>query len=71
MTVPGGGSYRIDYDVDGDPVLSVRLQEMFGLQSAPQVADGRARLKDHHAVARHETRGGDTIAGDILGARLP
>jgi ATP-dependent helicase HrpB len=45
MTVPGGGSYRIDYDVDGDPVLSVRLQEMFGLQSAPQVADGRARLK--------------------------
>jgi ATP-dependent helicase HrpB len=45
MTVPGGGSYRIDYDSDGDPVLSVRLQEMFGLQSAPQVADGRARLK--------------------------
>jgi ATP-dependent helicase HrpB len=45
LTVPGGGSYRIDYDVDGDPVLSVRLQEMFGLQSAPQVADGRARLK--------------------------
>jgi ATP-dependent helicase HrpB len=45
MTVPGGGSYRIDYDTDGDPVLSVRLQEMFGLHSAPQVADGRARLK--------------------------
>jgi ATP-dependent helicase HrpB len=45
MTVPGGGSYRIDYDVEGDPVLSVRLQEMFGLQSAPEVADGRARLK--------------------------
>jgi ATP-dependent helicase HrpB len=45
MTVPGGGSYRIDYDVDGDPELSVRLQEMFGLQSAPQVADGRAKLK--------------------------
>jgi ATP-dependent helicase HrpB len=45
MTVPGGGSYRINYDVDGDPVLSVRLQEMFGLKSAPEVADGRARLK--------------------------
>ncbi len=45
MTVPGGGSYRIDYEVEGDPVLSVRLQEMFGMQSAPQVADGRARLK--------------------------
>ncbi len=45
MTVPGGGSYKIDYEVEGDPVLSVRLQEMFGLQTAPQVADGRARLK--------------------------
>jgi ATP-dependent helicase HrpB len=45
MTVPGGGSYRIDYDVEGDPVLSVRLQEMFGLKSAPEVAEGRARLK--------------------------
>jgi ATP-dependent helicase HrpB len=45
ITVPGGGHYRIDYEGDGDPVLRVRLQEMFGLQSAPQVADGRARLK--------------------------
>ncbi len=45
MIVPGGGSYKIDYDVDGDPVLSVRLQEMFGMTSAPEVADGRARLK--------------------------
>jgi ATP-dependent helicase HrpB len=45
MTVPGGGSYRIDYEVEGDPTLGVRLQEMFGLTSAPQVADGRARLK--------------------------
>jgi ATP-dependent helicase HrpB len=45
MTVPGGGSYKIDYDVEGDPVLSVRLQEMFGMTSAPQVADGRAKLK--------------------------
>jgi ATP-dependent helicase HrpB len=45
MTVPGGGSYKIDYDVEGDPVLSVRLQEMFGLTTAPQVADGRAKIK--------------------------
>ena len=45
LTVPGGGSYRINYDVEGDPELSVRLQEMFGMKAAPQVADGRARLK--------------------------
>ena len=45
MEVPGGGHYQIDYDVEGDPVLRVRLQEMFGMQSAPQIANGRARLK--------------------------
>ena len=45
MEVPGGGHYRIDYQTDGDPILSVRLQEMFGMKSAPQIAEGRARLK--------------------------
>ena len=45
MEVPGGGHYQIDYAVEGDPTLRVRLQEMFGLQSAPQIAEGRARLK--------------------------
>ncbi len=45
MEVPGGGHYQIDYSVEGDPVLRVRLQEMFGMQSAPQIAEGRARLK--------------------------
>jgi ATP-dependent helicase HrpB len=45
MEVPGGGHYKIDYAVEGDPVLSVRLQEMFGMKTAPQIADGRARLK--------------------------
>lgn len=45
MEVPGGGHYKIDYAVEGDPVLSVRLQEMFGMKSAPQIAEGRARLR--------------------------
>jgi ATP-dependent helicase HrpB len=45
MEVPGGGHYQIDYDVEGDPVLRVRLQEMFGMKTAPQIADGKARLK--------------------------
>ncbi|MEP6826999.1 MAG: ATP-dependent helicase HrpB, partial [Aestuariivirga sp.] len=45
MEVPGGGHYQIDYTVEGDPTLRVRLQEMFGMRSAPQIADGRARLK--------------------------
>jgi ATP-dependent helicase HrpB len=45
MEVPSGGHYRIDYETDGDPVLRVRLQELFGMHSAPKVGDGRARLK--------------------------
>ncbi len=45
MEVPSGGHYKIDYEGDGDPVLRVRLQELFGMHAAPQVADGRARLK--------------------------
>ncbi len=45
MEVPGGGHYQIDYTVEGDPILRVRLQEMFGMLTAPQIADGRARLK--------------------------
>jgi ATP-dependent helicase HrpB len=45
MEVPGGGHYAIDYMVEGDPVLRVRLQEMFGMKSVPQIAEGRAKLK--------------------------
>jgi ATP-dependent helicase HrpB len=45
LEVPSGGHYKIDYDTEGDPVLRVRLQEMFGLHTAPQLADGRARLR--------------------------
>ena len=45
IEVPGGGHYAIDYSVEGDPVLRVRLQEMFGMKSVPQIAEGRAKLK--------------------------
>jgi ATP-dependent helicase HrpB len=45
MAVPSGGQYRIDYAGDGDPVLRVRLQEMFGLHAAPEVAGGLAKLR--------------------------
>ena len=45
IEVPGGGHHAIDYTVEGDPVLRVRLQEMFGMNAVPQIAEGRARLK--------------------------
>ncbi|MFF5368679.1 ATP-dependent helicase HrpB [Streptomyces sp. NPDC013187] len=38
MTVPSGSRIRIDYSRPEQPVLAVKLQEMFGLQESPRVA---------------------------------
>ncbi|MFE0476612.1 ATP-dependent helicase HrpB [Streptomyces sp. NPDC058947] len=38
MTVPSGSRIRIDYTRPEQPVLAVKLQEMFGLQESPRVA---------------------------------
>ncbi|HME40893.1 MAG TPA: ATP-dependent helicase HrpB [Steroidobacteraceae bacterium] len=44
FTVPSGSAVPIDY-LDGEiPTLSVRLQEMFGLNQTPSVAGGRLPL---------------------------
>ncbi|MEU0243631.1 ATP-dependent helicase HrpB [Streptomyces sp. NPDC006235] len=38
ITVPSGSRIRIDYSRPEQPVLAVKLQEMFGLQESPRVA---------------------------------
>ncbi|WP_329223784.1 ATP-dependent helicase HrpB [Streptomyces sp. NBC_01485] len=38
ITVPSGSRIRIDYADPQQPVLAVKLQEMFGLQESPRVA---------------------------------
>ncbi|WP_328746523.1 ATP-dependent helicase HrpB [Streptomyces sp. NBC_00285] len=38
VTVPSGSRVRIDYGDPEQPVLAVKLQEMFGLQESPRVA---------------------------------
>jgi len=40
LTVPSGSRIAIDYS-SGTPTLAVRLQEVFGLDASPRVADGR------------------------------
>ncbi len=45
IIVPSGSEIKIDYNTDGDPVLRVRLQEMFGLAKTPSIAGGRAQLR--------------------------
>ncbi|SDP94069.1 ATP-dependent helicase HrpB [Actinopolyspora xinjiangensis] len=43
MQVPSGARIRLDYD-DEQPVLPVRLQEVFGWTSVPTIADGRVTV---------------------------
>ncbi|WP_338777467.1 ATP-dependent helicase HrpB [Streptomyces sp. DG1A-41] len=38
ITVPSGSRIRVDYSRPEQPVLAVKLQEMFGLQESPRVA---------------------------------
>ncbi len=41
---PAGGDHAIDYTAENGPALSLRLQELFGLDVHPSVAGGRAPL---------------------------
>ena len=41
---PAGSSLAIDYAAEGGPALDVRLQELFGEASHPNIAGGRAPL---------------------------
>lgn len=46
LAVPSGSSVAIDYSQD-PPVLAVKLQEMFGCEDTPTIADGRVALLIH------------------------
>ncbi|MEO1230506.1 MAG: ATP-dependent helicase HrpB [Myxococcota bacterium] len=45
VSVPSGRRLRLRYPPEGPPVLSVRLQEVFGLAETPRIAGGRVALK--------------------------
>jgi ATP-dependent helicase HrpB len=48
IKVPSGSQIRLQYFAEGsDPVLAVRLQEMFGLLHTPTVNEGRTRVLLH------------------------
>jgi ATP-dependent helicase HrpB len=47
LTVPSGSKIRIDYDSPDLPILSVRLQEMFGCKETPRVANGTVPVMLH------------------------
>ena len=47
IVVPSGSSKRLSYDEGRQPVLSVRIQEMFGMAQTPTVAGGRVQVLLH------------------------
>lgn len=47
LTVPSGSRIPLDYSDPDDPVLAVRLQELFGLQQTPRIAGGRLPVTIH------------------------
>ncbi|GMK36948.1 hypothetical protein PCCS19_00010 [Paenibacillus sp. CCS19] len=47
MTVPSGSRIAIDYTDPEQPVLAVKLQELFGLQETPRIAKGKLPLTLH------------------------
>jgi len=47
LAVPSGSRLQLHYPPDGEPYLSVKLQEMFGLGKTPRIAFGRVPLLIH------------------------
>jgi ATP-dependent helicase HrpB len=47
IDVPSGSHLPIDYANPAEPVLAVRLQEMFGLAATPRIAGGKVALLIH------------------------
>src|SRR5690606_39727655 len=44
LTLPSGHSHAIDYGGEGGPKIAARVQEFYGLDQHPRIADGRVPL---------------------------
>ena len=47
LQVPSGSRLRVDYDVQGPPVLAARIQQLFGWSDTPRIAGGRLQVLLH------------------------
>jgi ATP-dependent helicase HrpB len=47
IAVPSGSKIRIDYSVEGAPILAVKLQELFGLKQSPAILGNSMPLLIH------------------------
>jgi ATP-dependent helicase HrpB len=53
FTAPTGNVFAIDYEAEGGPAVSLRVQEVFGLTEHPALAGGRAALTLHLLSPAH------------------
>jgi ATP-dependent helicase HrpB len=53
VSVPSGSNIPIDYADPAQPVLAVRIQEVFGLARTPTILDGRIPLTMHLLSPAH------------------
>jgi ATP-dependent RNA helicase HrpB len=47
LRVPSGSNIRLDYTDPQKPILSVRLQEVFGMKEVPKIANGKVSVTIH------------------------
>jgi len=47
ILLPSGKRARLQYRLEGPPVLAARVQDLFGLRETPRVADGRVGVLMH------------------------
>ncbi len=50
---PTGSRVAVDYEADGAPVLAIRVQELYGLETHPALAGGRVPLTLHLLSPAH------------------
>ncbi len=53
FTAPTGNAFAVDYEAEGGPAISLRVQELFGLTRHPALAGGRVPLILHLLSPAH------------------
>ncbi len=53
LELPGGRKVKIIYDATADPLLSARIQDLYGVKSALRIAEGRVPLTIHILAPNH------------------
>lgn len=71
VTVPSGSEVTVSYDDPDQPVLAVRVQEVFGWRATPRLADGRVPLLLHLLSPGQAPGRGHRRPRVVLAHRLP